>query len=81
VPLRSIVLVQFCIGIKEKRKPTVFENGVLRKIFGLNMENYIHNEGLYDLSSPDIVRRLKWGHHGREVRTKLSWANLKKTDE
>jgi hypothetical protein len=38
----------------------VFENGVLRAIFGLNRENYIHNEGLDGLPSPDIVRRLKW---------------------
>jgi hypothetical protein len=77
-----------CIGvkiglsdIKEKRKPRVFENGVVREIFGLNRENYIHNQGLDGLSSPDIVRGLKWGRLGREVRAKFWWANLKKTDK
>jgi len=50
----------------EERKPRVFENKVLRRIFGPRRDDVtgdwrrLHNEELYDLySSPNIVRVIK----------------------
>jgi hypothetical protein len=59
------------LTLREERRPRVFENGVLRGVFGPK-ENEVtgewrrlHNEELHDLYSPNIIRmikscRLKW---------------------
>jgi len=53
--------------LREERKLRVFENMVLRRIFGLRRDEVtgewrrLHNEELNDLySSPNIVRVIKW---------------------
>ena len=53
--------------LREERKPRVFENMVLRRIFGLRRDEVtgewrrLHNEELNDLySSHNIVRLIKW---------------------
>ena len=53
--------------LREKRRLRVFENGVLRRIFGPKRDEVtrewrkLHNEELNDLySSPNIVRVVKW---------------------
>ena len=63
------------ISLKEGRKLRVFENRVLRRVFGLRRDEVtgerrkLHNEELNDLySSPNIVRmiksrRMKWAGH------------------
>jgi hypothetical protein len=52
--------------LREKRRPRVFENRVLRRIFGPKRDEVtgkwrkLHNEELHDLySSPNIVRVIK----------------------
>jgi hypothetical protein len=61
--------------LKEERRKRVFENKVLRKISGPNMDEVtgewrrLHNKELYGLySSPNIIRvmksrRLRWAGH------------------
>jgi hypothetical protein len=60
--------------LKEEHRLRVFENRVLRKIFGLKREEdgswiKLHNDELHDLySSPNIVRvfksrRMRWAGH------------------
>jgi hypothetical protein len=51
---------------REKRRLRVFENMVLRRIFGLNRDEVtggwrkLHNEELHNLySSPSIIRMIK----------------------
>jgi hypothetical protein len=77
---------------REEHRLKVFENRVLRKIFGPKRDEVIgewrrlHNEELYDLySSPNIIRviksRMKWRSmwHVRgtgEVHTGFWWGNL-----
>jgi len=63
------------LTLREERKLRVFENRVLRKIFGIRRDKVtgewrrLHNEELNDLySSPNIVqvikwRRMKWAGH------------------
>jgi len=63
------------LTLREERKLRVFENIVLRRIFGLRRDDVtgewrrLHNEELNDLySSPNIVRviksrRMKWAGH------------------
>jgi len=53
--------------LREERKLRVYENMVLRRIFGLRREEVtgewrrLHNEELNDLyCSPNIVRVIKW---------------------
>ena len=55
------------LTLREKRKLRVFENKVLRRIFGPRRDEVtgerrrLHNEELNDLySSPNIVRVIKW---------------------
>ena len=68
------------LTLREERKLRVFENRVLRRIFGPRRDEVtgewwrLHNEGLNDLySSPNIVRlvksrRMRWvGHVARMV--------------
>jgi len=68
------------LTLREERKLRVFENMVLRRIFGPRRDEVtgewrrLHNEELKDLySSPSIVRVIKWrrmrwaGHVARMV--------------
>jgi len=55
------------LTLREERKLRVFENKVLRRIFGPRRDEVtgewgrLHNEELNDLySSPNIVRVIKW---------------------
>jgi hypothetical protein len=59
--------------LREERRLRVFENRVLRRIFGNKRDEVTevwgkhHNEELHDLySSPNIVRVIKW--------RRMSWA-------
>jgi hypothetical protein len=70
---RSIILPVVLYGcetwslsLREEHRPTVFENRVLRRIFGSKREEVtgewrrLHNEKLYALySSPNIIRVMK----------------------
>jgi hypothetical protein len=70
---RTIVLLLFCMGVKlgtshsgRGHRLTVFENGVLRKIFGLNGDEVtgvwrrLHNDEPYELyASPYFFRTIK----------------------
>jgi hypothetical protein len=54
------------LTLREEHRLRVFENGVLRRIFGPNVDEVIggwrklHNEELYDLySPPNIIRVIK----------------------
>jgi hypothetical protein len=61
--------------LREEHRPGVFENRVLRRIFGLKINEVtgkwrkLHNEELHDLySSPSIVRiikarKMRWAGH------------------
>jgi hypothetical protein len=58
--------------IREEHRLKVFENRVLRRIFGLKRDGVsrkLHNEELHNLySSPSIIRmiksrRMKWAEH------------------
>ena len=77
------------LTLREKRKLRVFENRVLRRIFGPRRDEVtgewtrLHNEELHDLyPSPNIVRviksrRMKWAGHvarmGEEMGCIGSW--------
>ena len=81
------------LTLREEHRLRVFENRVLRKIFGPKRDRVtgewrkLHNEELNDLyTSPNIVRVIKWrrmrwaGHvEGRkgEVCTRFWWGNLR----
>ena len=84
------------LRLREEHRLTVFENSVLRRIFGPKRDGVtgewrkLHNEELNDLySSPNIVRviksRMRWtGHVARmeEGRSahKVWWGNLRERD-
>jgi hypothetical protein len=63
------------LTLKEKHRPRVFENSVLRKIFGPKRDEVtghwskLHSGELHNLySSPDIIRpiksrRMRWAGH------------------
>jgi hypothetical protein len=63
--------------LREEHRLRVFENRVLRRIFGLKRDEVtgewmkLHNEELHNLySCPDIIRqvksrRMRWAGHGR----------------
>jgi hypothetical protein len=63
------------LALREEHRLTVFENRILKTIFGLKRDEVtgewrkLHNEELYNLySSPDIIRRIKsrrmrWAGH------------------
>ena len=60
----------WCLTLREERRLRVFENRILRRIFGPNGEwRRLHNEELHSLyCSPNIVsviksRRLRWAGH------------------
>jgi hypothetical protein len=70
--------VQYGLTLREEHKPSVSENRVLRRIFGLKRDGVtgewrkLHNEELHDLySSPSIIRiiksrKMRWvGHPAR----------------
>jgi hypothetical protein len=55
------------LSLREEHRLGVFENRVLRRIFGPNRDEVtgewrkLHNEELYDLySSPSTIRMVKW---------------------
>jgi hypothetical protein len=82
--------------LREERRVSVFENRVLRRIFGPKRDEVtwewrkLHNEELNDLySSPNFVRvlksRMRWAGHvarmGREeTYTAFWWGNLRERD-
>ena len=81
------------LTLREEHRLRVFENRVLRRIFGPKRDGVtgecrkLHNEELNDLySSPNIVRviksrRFRWAGHvarmKREVCTRFWWGNLR----
>ena len=82
-------MITWSLTLREERKLRVFENMVLRRIFGPRRDEVsgerrrLHNEELNDLySSPNIVwviksRRMRWAGHvtrmGEERRVYGSW--------
>jgi len=78
------------LTLKDKCRLRVFENRVLRRIFGTKRDEIagkwrkVHNEELNDLyPSPNIIRVTKsrimrWaGHVGRKVCREFWWENLR----
>jgi len=76
---------------REERKLRVFENMVLRRIFGPRMDEVggwgrFHNEELNDLySSPNIARviksrRMRWAGHVERGRIGSWWGNRRGRD-
>jgi hypothetical protein len=84
------------LTLREEQRLRVFENRVLRGIFGLKRDEStgewrrLHNEELNDLySSPNITRlmksRMRWAGHvarmgEREVHTGFWWGDLREGD-
>jgi hypothetical protein len=80
--------------LREEQRLRVFENRVLRRMFGLKRDEVtgewrrLHNEELYDMYSPIWViksRRMRWDGHvalwGKgEVHTGFWWGDLRETD-
>jgi hypothetical protein len=67
--------VKLSLTLRDKHRLRVFENRVLRRIFGLRRDDvtggwrWLHNEQLHNLSSsPSIIRvmklrRMRWARH------------------
>jgi hypothetical protein len=82
--------------LREERRFRVFENRVLRRIFGPKRDGVteewrkLHNEELHTYSSPNIVRVIKsrlmrWAGHvarlgRREACMGFWWGNLRERD-
>jgi hypothetical protein len=81
--------------LREERRLRVFENRVLRRIFGPERDEItgewrkLHNEELNDLYSPNIVpvikSRRRWAEHAarmwrRQACTGFWWGNLRERD-
>jgi hypothetical protein len=69
----------------EEHRLRVFENRVIKRIFGLKRK--LHNEELHVFySSPNIIRqitsrRMRWPGHGREEKhTRFWWESPKERD-
>ena len=82
--LITCICETWSLSLREERKPKVFENLVLRRIFGPRRDEVtgewrrLHNEELNDLySSPNIVRVIKSrrmrlaGHVARIIETRV----------
>jgi hypothetical protein len=61
--------------LRQEHRLRVFENGVLRRIFGLKRDEVtgdwrkLHNEELHNLySSPNIIRIMRWEGHVARMR-------------
>jgi hypothetical protein len=61
-----VLVKQYCLALKEEHRLRVFENRVLRRIFGPKRDEVtggwrkLHNEELHNLySSPSIIRIIK----------------------
>ena len=96
MPVVLYGLETWSLTFREEHRLRVFENRVLRRIFGPKRDGVtgewrkLHNEELNDLySSPNIVRVIKWrimrwvGHVARmegEVCTRFWWGNLRERD-
>ena len=74
LPVVSYECETWFLTLREERKLRVFENRVLRRIFGPRRDKVagewrkLHNEDLNDLYSPNIVRviksrRMRWAGH------------------
>jgi hypothetical protein len=84
------------LTLREERRLRVFENKVLRRIFGPKRDEVtgewtkLHNEELHDLyCSPTTLRviksiRMRWAGHvarmGGEACTEFWWGNLRERD-
>jgi hypothetical protein len=82
------------LTLREERRLRVFENRVLRRIFGEKRDEVIggwrklHNEGLHNLySSPSIIRMMKsrnmrWAGHVARTGLHIGflWENQKEAD-
>ena len=93
--LLPVVLYGFetwSLTLRKERRLRVFENRVLRRMFGPKRDEVIgewrklHNEELYDLCcSPNIVRvirsrRMRWAGHVAGMGERFWWGNLRERD-
>jgi hypothetical protein len=80
------------LTIREEHRLRVFENSVLRRIFGPKKDEVtggwrnLHSEGLRDLySSPNIIRmiksRLRWAEHESRTRIGCWWEGQRERDQ
>jgi hypothetical protein len=65
LPVAVYGIETWSLTLREERRLRVFENRVLRKIFGLNTDEVTgkwrkqHNEELNDLNSPNMISVIK----------------------
>jgi hypothetical protein len=93
LPVVLYLCETWSLTLKEKHRLRVFENRVLRRIFGPKKEvtgqrRKLHNEELHDLfSSPNIIRmiksrRIKWaGHVAQKEKKRNAYRPLMGTPE